>query len=175
MWRARWYNGCPKVYPRNKHACWESSQPCTWERSPNKSTHTADLFRVTSLPTFRPNSVKQASLEPLPPEQPRVVIPYSQWRRRYDNNNTRVLSIRSKMAPTASGSSLWPQEKSSFVFEACLSDLAKPRHQPDILNSRSTLAAVTTDIAKGIKTNPYAPRTGHDDPSAQIQTKSSHQ
>ena len=33
----------------------------------------------------------------LPPEQPRVVIPYSQWRRRYDNG-TRVSSIRSKMA-----------------------------------------------------------------------------
>ena len=26
---------------------------------------------------------------------------------------------------------------------------------------------MTTDFAKGIKTNPYAPRTGHDDPSAQ--------
>ena len=33
----------------------------------------------------------------LPPEQPRVVIPHSQWRRRYDND-THVSSIRSKMA-----------------------------------------------------------------------------
>ena len=33
----------------------------------------------------------------LPPEQPRVVIPYSQWRRRY-NNDTRVSAFRSKMA-----------------------------------------------------------------------------
>ena len=39
-----------------------------------------------------------------------------------------------------------------------------------IAHSWSILAAVTTDFAKGIKTNPYAPRTGHDDPSAQTQT-----
>ena len=32
-----------------------------------------------------------------------------------------------------------------------------------------------TDFAKGIKTNPYAPPTGHDDPSAQTRTNSSHQ
>ena len=39
-----------------------------------------------------------------------------------------------------------------------------------IAHSRSIPAAVTTDVAKGIKTNPYAPRTGHDDPSVQTPT-----
>ena len=32
-----------------------------------------------------------------------------------------------------------------------------------IAHSWSILAVVTRDFAKGIKTNPYAPRTGHDD------------
>ena len=44
-----------------------------------------------------------------------------------------------------------------------------------IAHSKSILAAVTTDVAKGIKTNPYAPRTGDDDPSVQTRTRSSHQ
>ena len=44
-----------------------------------------------------------------------------------------------------------------------------------IAHSRSILAAVTTDIAKGIKRNPYAPRTYHDDPSAKTRTNPSNQ
>ena len=42
----------------------------------HKSTHTTGLARGSSLPTSQPNSVKRVSLEPLPPVQPRVVIPY---------------------------------------------------------------------------------------------------
>ena len=48
----------------------------------------------------RPNSVERVSSEPLPPEQPRVVIPQSHWRRRYDND-TRIPRIPSKMPATS--------------------------------------------------------------------------
>ena len=64
-----------------------------------KSIDTTDLFRGSSLPTS-PTPLRRIECRwnLLSPEQSRVVIPYSQWRRRYDND-TRVSSIPSKMAP----------------------------------------------------------------------------
>ena len=44
-----------------------------------KDTNITGSSRGSSLPTPQPNSVKQISSEPLQPEQPRVVIPYSQF------------------------------------------------------------------------------------------------
>ena len=86
MWRVpRTTMVDPKVSPK---------QTCMLERFSvvhmgelaHKSTHTTGLARGTSLPTSQSNSVKRVSLEPLPPEQPRAAVPYSQWRRRYDND-----------------------------------------------------------------------------------------
>ena len=77
LWRARWYNGCPQVSPE---------QTCMLEKFPvahlgslaQKSTNATGLSRGSSLPTSRPNSVTRVSSRPFPPEQPLVVIPYTQ-------------------------------------------------------------------------------------------------
>ena len=117
----------PKGYPRNKHASWKPFLWCFMGPLAHKSTDTTDLFRGSSLPTS-PTPLRriECRLNLLPPEQPRVVIPYSQWRRR-DDNGTRVSSIENRV-----GSSLRPQERSKPFCEACLSHRAKPRHQSDI-------------------------------------------
>ena len=98
MWRAPHTTMAdPKVYPRNKHASWKRFLRCFWASPPTKDTDATDLFRGSSLPTS-PTPLRRIECRwnLLPPEQTRVVIPYSQWRRRYDNG-TRFSSIRSNM------------------------------------------------------------------------------
>ena len=121
----------PKDYPRNKHAPWKRFLLVLLGRSPTKSTDTTDLFRGSSLPTS-PTPLRRIECRwnLLPPEQPRVVTPYSQWRRLrdYDTSIARISKCRqlvSRVKPSASS-------KEHFFFEACLSHRAKPRHQPDI-------------------------------------------
>ena len=75
----------PKDYSRNKHASWKRFLQVLLGSSPTKSTHITNLFRGSSLPTS-PDPLRRIECHwnLLPPEQPRVVIPYSQRRRRYD-------------------------------------------------------------------------------------------
>ena len=62
VWRARWYNGCPKVYPRNKYACWESSQPCTWESSPLRAQTQRTWPEAGPCLHSRPHSVESSAV-----------------------------------------------------------------------------------------------------------------
>ena len=58
-----------------------------------KSIHTTGLARGSPLLTSQPNSVKRVLLKPLPPEQPRVVIPHSHFSKIF----ARSISIASRM------------------------------------------------------------------------------
>ena len=81
----------------------------------------------------------------LPPEQPRVVIPYSQWRRRYDND-TRVSAFRSTMASRIELGQAFGFKKGVNVFLKPVSPIEPSR-----------------DINQTSKTGkPEAPATGTD-------------
>ena len=68
-------------------------------------------------------------------------------------------SVYLKISPSSvRGAICWLNEK----FPTFIREL--------IAHSLSILAALATNFAKGVKTNSYAPRTRHDDPSAQART-----
>ena len=82
-------------YPRNKHACWEGFQLCSGPVHLQKDIY---QMRRSSSPHPSTKLREASSSEPLPPEQPRMAIPLSCWRRRYDDN-THVPCILSRGRP----------------------------------------------------------------------------
>ena len=87
----------PKVYP--EHACWKGFQMCSRAVRPKRTYIQRVQPEAAPCLHSRPNSTRVSS-EPLPPEQPRVVIPLSRWHRRYDND-TRISRILSKTPATS--------------------------------------------------------------------------
>ena len=129
-------------YPRN--ICTLGRLPVVLGACPPQRTY-IQRVQPEAAPCLypRPNSVERVSSEPLPPKQPRVVIPLSQWRRRYDND-TRVLRILSRCQRRrhASGPSLRLQERKKYIFRSLplrSSRAAAPTRHPSLRSRRLRL------------------------------------
>ena len=123
-----------------------------------KNINTTGSTRGSSLPTSLTKLRKRVSSEPLPPEQPRVVIPYSHWRRRYDKD-TRVVHIPSRFHLRASESHLLrPRKNYIHIFR---SPLPRPKLVATAPTGRPPLGSRKLQQQKPIYLLYLAKRTPH--------------